>query len=156
MSELSNILKIIEQLEKEQVDFIIIGGMAVILYGMPRTSEDLDILVKMKSENIQKIRNALSNIFSDSEIKEITFNELKNYAVIRYISPDNDIIDIVANLGEAFHYENIEFKEMEIEGIKVKVATPKALINMKSSTYREKDKLDLLFLKELIKKNASN
>ncbi|NLO18334.1 MAG: hypothetical protein GX121_00395, partial [Ignavibacteria bacterium] len=82
--------------------------------------------------------------------------ELKNYAVIRYISPDNDIIDIVANLGEAFHYENIEFKEMEIEGIKVKVATPKALINMKSSTYREKDKLDLLFLKELIKKNASN
>ncbi|NLO19672.1 MAG: nucleotidyl transferase AbiEii/AbiGii toxin family protein, partial [Ignavibacteria bacterium] len=81
MSELSNILKIIEQLEKEQVDFIIIGGMAVILYGMPRTSEDLDILVKMKSENIQKIRNALSNIFSDSEIKEITFNELKNYAV---------------------------------------------------------------------------
>jgi len=156
MSELNNILKIIEQLEKEQVDFIIIGGMAVILYGMPRTSEDLDILIKMKNDNIQKIRKALANIFSDDEIKEITIDELKNYAVIRYISPENDIVDIVANLGEAFYYENIEFREMELEGIKVKVATPKSLIEMKSNTYREKDKLDLLFLKELLKRNAGN
>ncbi|HPO63327.1 MAG TPA: hypothetical protein PK762_09650 [Candidatus Kapabacteria bacterium] len=45
---------------------------------------------------------------------------------------------------------------MELEGIKVKVATPKALVEMKSNTYREKDKLDLLFLKELLKRNAGN
>lgn len=40
---------------------------------------------------------------------------------------------------------NSILKIIEQEGIKVKVATPKALINMKSSTYREKDKLDLIF-----------
>jgi predicted nucleotidyltransferase len=155
MSDLNHIFSVLEALVSEGVDFIVIGGIAVILHGMPRVSEDLDLVIKMNPENIKKIRKALNSIFIDDEIREITFSELKSYSIIRYISPDDDVIDLIANLGEAFDFNNIEYLTLEIEGVKVKIATPKALINMKTNTNREKDTLDLLYLRELIKKTEN-
>jgi methylmalonyl-CoA mutase cobalamin-binding subunit len=152
MTEMNNYLRIIENLEKEGVDFIIVGGIAVILYGMPRTSEDLDIIINMTNENIKKLRKALSKLFDDEDIKEITYNELKDYAVMRYISPNDDIIDLISNLGEAFNYSNLSYQKIEIENVNFKIATPQQLIKMKSNTYRDKDKMDIMFLKELLRK----
>lgn len=156
MSEVKNILRIAEALLNEGVDFIIVGGIAVILYGMPRVSEDLDIIVKLNQENIEKIKNSLLKIFNDNDIKEISLEEIENYSVIRYVSPNNEILDIIGNLGEMFNFENIEYKLIEIDGNKFKVATPSTLIKMKSNTYREKDSLDLLFLKELMRHKNAN
>jgi len=45
------------------------------------------------------------------------------------------MIDFISNLGEAFNYNNIEYKIMEIEGYKFKVASINSLIDMKSSTF---------------------
>ncbi len=156
MSELNNILKIIEQLEKEQVDFIIIDELALILNGMPRTCDCLSIIVNMTKNNINNLRNALMILFKSKLIKKITNKQFKKYKTIRYISPEKDVIDLISLFENTFTYDNTEYYEMELEGIKVKVATPKSLIEMKSNTYREKDKLDLLFLKELIKRNTGN
>ncbi len=156
MSELNNILKIIEQLEKEQVDFIIIDELALILNGMPRTCDCLSIIVNMTKNNINNLRNALMILFNSELINGISYNELKKYKIISYISPKKDVIDLFSSFEDTFSYDNTEYYEMELEGIKVKVATPKSLIEMKSKTNREKDKLDLLFLKELIKRNAGN
>jgi hypothetical protein len=147
MNTISNFLTILESFQQEGVDFIIIGGVAVILHGMPRYSEDVDIIIRMNDENISKIRTALSKLYKDESIKEITIDEIKSYSVLRYVSPFNDIIDIVGNLGEAFNFENIEFQEMEVDNKIFKIASIKTLIDMKSNTYREKDMLDLLFLK---------
>ena len=152
MSELKNIFKILDAFCKEEVDFIIIGGVAVILYGMPRVTEDIDVIVKMDEENIKRLRKALRQLFDDDEIKEITLDELNDYSVIRYISPDKEMIDIISTLGEAFDYNKVKFFEMDIDGYKIKLATLDSMIEMKSKTYRDKDNLDLLFLQELKKK----
>ena len=156
MSDFNNIIRIAEALLNEGVDFIIVGGIAVILYGMPRVSESLDILIKLNQDNIEKIKNSLLKIFNDEDIKEISLDEIENYSVIRYISQNNEILDIIGNLGEMFNFDTVEFNYIEFDGNKFKVATPSSLINMKSNTYREKDSLDLLFLKELIKNKNAN
>lgn len=39
-------LEVIDTLEKEKVDYILVGGFAMVLYGMPRTTQDLDLFVK--------------------------------------------------------------------------------------------------------------
>lgn len=151
MTELNKILHIIKTLQKEQVDFVVVGGIAVILYGMPRTSEDLDIILEMSQKNINLLRSALRKLFNDDDIKEITYEELEEYAVIRYVSPDDDVIDIIAKMGESFDYNSINFQDIDIDGIIFKIATPETLIQMKSDTYREKDTLDILYLKEYLK-----
>src|SRR5438309_5240068 len=50
---------ILHALKKRDVRFIIVGGLAVILHGVPRTTFDLDILVDMSPENVHELLDAL-------------------------------------------------------------------------------------------------
>ena len=45
-------------LNKHDVDYLLIGGYTVILYGYPRTTGDLDIWLKNSNENRLKLLNA--------------------------------------------------------------------------------------------------
>src|SRR6058998_2634124 len=46
-------------LEKHQVDYLVIGGIASILHGVPRATFDLDILIRAAPENVQHLLDAL-------------------------------------------------------------------------------------------------
>lgn len=145
---LDKALKIIDSLNKCNVAYIIIGGYAIILHGFLRATEDIDLILKIEPRNISNLRDALTAIYNDNEIKEITFEELKNYPVIRYGTPDNFYIDIISGIGEAFSFDNIETITKVIDNVEIKFASVKSLYEMKKITYREKDKLDILFLKQ--------
>lgn len=143
-------LKVLEAIGREGVDYILIGGFAVIMHGMPRLTQDLDIFVKMTPGNIGKLRKALNSVFKDESINEITIEELEQYSVIRYGSPDGFYIDIMARLGEAATYDDLEYEILEMEGVSIKIATPETLFNLKKDTVRPEDKRDAFFLYELI------
>ncbi len=145
-------LEVIDALEREEVEYVLIGGFAVVLYGMPRLTQDLDIFIQSKQENINKLQKALFTVFNDNSIFEITYPELQNYPVIRYGSEDGFYIDILAKIGTAFKYEDLKFEEINLEGHTIKIATADTLYKLKEKTFRAVDKNDLIFLKELIKK----
>ena len=44
-----------EALNKAKIDYVIYGGLAAILYGVHRTTADVDIMIKMTGENIDKL-----------------------------------------------------------------------------------------------------
>ena len=48
----------INTLNQQEVDYILVGGFSVILYGYSRTTGDLDIWVKKSKENYKKLYNA--------------------------------------------------------------------------------------------------
>ena len=75
-------LEVIDALEKERVDYILVGGFAMVLYGMPRATQDLDLFVKMKKENIERLQKALFALLNDKNVLEITHSELADYSVI--------------------------------------------------------------------------
>lgn len=143
-------------LYKNNVDYILIGGYAIIIYGFPRLTQDIDLIVKMDNQNIEKLRDALNDVFQDKCIKDITFNELKKYAVIRYGTQTGFYLDIMAGIGTVADYNSIAFKELKIDNVPVKIATPEALFKLKESTIRPQDKRDALFLKELIEREKNN
>lgn len=45
--------------QKHDVKYMVIGGIAAILYGVPRATFDLDILIEATIENAQKLLDAL-------------------------------------------------------------------------------------------------
>lgn len=145
-------LRVLKAFEKAGVDYILIGGFAVILHGLPRFTVDMDFFVKMVDENIQRLRKALFEVFEDEDIQEITFHELEKYPVIRYGTPDGFHIDIMAQLGELTTYNDLKYEVMEIEGQKIRVATPESLLKLKENTIRPEDKGDAHFLRELLKR----
>ena len=48
--------------QKNDVRYLVIGGIAAVLYGVPRATFDLDILIDPTRENAQKLLNALIEI----------------------------------------------------------------------------------------------
>jgi len=152
MDHFQDFLKVLKAMEDEGVDYILIGGFAVILHGLPRFTMDMDFFIQMVEQNVQKLRKALYSTFGDSDIEEITFDELAKYPVIRYGTPKGFHIDIMAQLGEAATYEDLEYEIMEIQGQKIRVATAEALLKLKEETIRPEDKGDALFLKELLQR----
>jgi predicted nucleotidyltransferase len=144
---------VLEAFEKHNVEYILIGGYAVALYGIPRATNDIDIFVKPEEENFVKLRNALKEVFNDETIEDIKLVDKENYQVTRYGTPEGYVIDILFQLGELYNYYNIKFHEIEIEKIKIKIADIDSLIKLKENTFRSIDKDDIYYLRKL-KKDA--
>ena len=144
-------LEILDALEKEKVDYVLIGGFAMVLYGMPRATQDIDIFIKYQQENIERLQKALYTIFNNKNVFEITFSEFQNYPVIRYGVEEGYYIDILTNIGTTFSFDDLIFQEIKIEGQKIKIASVETLYKLKENTFRAIDKSDLLFLQQMIK-----
>jgi len=149
-------LEVFKALGQQKVDYVLIGGVAVILHGMERLTRDIDILVKMSSENIDKLRKALHTVFEDDAIEEITLPELYKFPVIRYGTPNEFYIDIMARVGELANFEDLEYETIDYQGIKIKIAKPESLFRLKKDSIRDKDRIDAIFLKKLIEAGKIN
>ncbi len=150
-SQFEQFKRVLDALAEHQVEYILVGGVAVILHGIERFTRDIDIFVKMEHRNIERLRNALHSIFDDEAINEITLEELQKYAVIRFGVNDDFCVDIMARIGEVAVYEDLEFETILYDGIKVRIATPETLYNLKKDTIRHKDRFDAAYLLDLIK-----
>ncbi|PKL38852.1 MAG: hypothetical protein CVV44_08260 [Spirochaetae bacterium HGW-Spirochaetae-1] len=156
MDMFNKFIEIFDALEKEGVEYILIGGFAVVLYGLPRVTQDIDIFLKPSYDNIEKLKKVLSSLFDDDSIEEISADMLENYPVVRYGSPDGFNIDIIIRIGDMFKYSDIRFNIKNIEGHTVKIATVESLYRMKKDTVRPVDKSDAAFLMGLLKEEEKN
>jgi predicted nucleotidyltransferase len=150
MEKFGDFLKIFESLDNNNVEYVLVGGVAVIFHGLPRATEDVDIFIRIDQANVEKLRKAFMSVYDDPCINEITFDDLERYPVIRYGTPEGFYIDILARLGEAFSFDDLEVETVEVQGVKVRVATPETLYRLKKNTVRPKDQQDALFLEKLI------
>ena len=54
--------EILEGLYKSKVKYLIVGGLSVNLYGVPRVTQDIDIVIAMDRENVLKITFLLKEL----------------------------------------------------------------------------------------------
>lgn len=143
-------LALLAALEKHQVDYILVGGVAVNVHGIVRATEDVDLLVRPEPENVERLRRALRSVWDDPSIDEIRVEDLAgDYPTIRYGPPEGDIfVDVLGRLGEAVRYDDLEHEVQEIQGIAVRVATPRSLFLMKREMVRPVDRGDAASLRE--------
>jgi hypothetical protein len=57
---LENLKQIFWCLEKHQVKYLVIGGIAAALHGVPRATFDLDILIEATAKNAERLLEALA------------------------------------------------------------------------------------------------
>ena len=56
----------------------------------------------------------------------------------------------MARVGSVAEYESVEWEEMEVRGVRIRVATPAALLRLKKDSLRPRDQEDVLFLERLL------
>jgi hypothetical protein len=129
--------------------YIVVGGMAMIQSGYGRTTGDIDLLIEATVENEAKVFAGLM-ILPDQAVRELQPGEVSQYAVVRVA--DEVIVDLMKSAcGITYDEAKSSVQIVEVDGVPIPIASPELLWRTKQ-TGREKDKLDLLYLRELLKK----
>lgn len=148
--DLDPLLGLFQALSDEGVAYVLVGGVALNVHGIIRATEDVDLFVRAEEDNIRRLRAALRKVWDDADIDQISAEDLAGeYPVVRYGPPDFGlVIDVIARLGDAIRFEDVEWTHVAIDGVSIAVATPAMLHRMKRDTVRTIDKADAEALRE--------
>lgn len=146
--------ELIELLNQAEVDYMLIGAIAVAYHGYPRDSLDLDIFCNPDKNNIEKLFETLNDFFHDGFHTDATYDDIAEGTVIRF-GVGNQRTELLPKI------DGVDFSEAKenMEKITLKDGTVlpfigyESLIKNKSSTGRLKDQADV---EELKKVNSEN
>ena len=77
---LNRLKGVFKSFQQHNVKYVVIGGIAAVLYGVPRATFDLDILIEATPKNVQRLIDALIDAGMGTatltNIDEILANEI--------------------------------------------------------------------------------
>jgi Nucleotidyl transferase AbiEii toxin, Type IV TA system len=144
------IIRVLRAFESSGLEYMLIGATAMGFHGLVRATEDVDLIIRATSENVERLRVALREVYNDDpHIEEISADDLLGeYPAIRYYPPTGDLyFDVITRLGDVARFETVDAEDKEFAGTRVRVATPAALYRLKRDTVRAKDREDAAALR---------
>lgn len=153
-ASLEDLKALIESLNRQQVDYLLIGGYALFVHGYHRATTDIDVLVPATIESGAKVKAALM-VLPDQAAKDLEpawFTEGDNIRVA-----DTFLVDIMLNAcGETYDTLKQYGVTVDLEGVPVRTVNLEGLLRTKQ-TVRDKDAADRQVLEralELFKKQS--
>lgn len=155
---------VFSRLNSEGVRYLVVGGVAVNLHGVPRMTADLGLMVDTSSENISRLVKALEFLdykprapvdprdLIDPDIRR-QWREQKHMMVFSFYQISTPYHQVDIFLENPINFEDTYGRKeiMNAEGLEVPVIAIDHLILMKSLADRKQDKADIEAL-EAVKK----
>ncbi len=130
-------------LNKNLVEYMLVGGYAVILRGYSRSTGDMDIWVNKTEENFNKLHLAIREFGLPSiAIPHDKFFSEK-YDVFSFGKPPFAIEVMTALKGVAFNEARLSASMEKVDDIEVRVIHINQLIRAKQAAGRYKDRNDI-------------
>ena len=156
----SDIPSLIELIAEAGVEFVIVGGMAAVVQGVPVTTFDLDIVHNRGEANTKKLLALLKTIHARYrghppgkrvELWEAAFLGRGH----QLLYTDLGALDVLGAIEDGLEYEDLLAHSIEVKlrGKTVKILTLEKLADLKSRSANEKDRLVFkLIAKTLVEK----
>ncbi|HEY3897870.1 MAG TPA: hypothetical protein VGM54_04605 [Chthoniobacter sp.] len=137
------------KLARAGVEFLVAGGVAVCLNGFVRTTQHLDLLVEASSANLQRLLARLTE-FGEGFARELSPEDFPlEEGAVRLV--EDFTVDLFTLLrAHTFADYEVSARRLEIGGMVVRYLSPEALIELKSQSMRDKDKLDVAALRAIL------
>jgi hypothetical protein len=134
------------QLNSLGARYMIIGGFAIMYAGYSRTTGDIDLLFDAALPNEAKIYLCLESL-PDKAVLQLKPGEVSQYAVVRVA--DEIVVDLMQSASGIDYNEAVKDVVIRmVQDVPIPFASPKLLWRMKKNTHREKDRADLIFLRQ--------
>jgi len=147
------LLRVCSLLNKHGARYLVVGGRALILHGIVRLTEDVDILIEETEANCARVLAALSEL-EDHAAAELTPRDLLDNVVVKVA--DEVEVDVSIRAWKVTYQEAVaDALETNIEGVRVPYLNLDWLIASKE-TYREQDQVDCHQLRLLRQKKQSD
>jgi hypothetical protein len=142
-------------LNSEKIDYLLIGGYAVALYGYVRGTKDIDIWIATEPENLDRVRAALVKFgFSAATLAGPLFTDKQD--MIRIGVPPNRLELVTKIAGVEFRDCYSRRKTIDYEGMPISVIDLEDLKRNKMASGRPKDVEDVQMLEKAKSKDAGS
>ncbi len=156
-----SVVDVVSALNRADIRYLIVGGLAVASHGYLRTTNDIDLVVALDPKNVTDAFAALANAgyrpkvpigaceFASGEVRERLIRE-KNIIVLQFWRDDSPDVDVFVR--EPFDFDT-EWNSAKIEQIKpdlaARIVRLEALLDLKRLASRAQDLADIEALTKL-------
>jgi len=151
---------ILRALEREKIDYAVIGGVAVVLYGYVRFTKDIDLLIDFSEDNVRRFIKVLASLHFQpgvpidpmdmtKEEKRREWMQEKNVKVLTFYNPESQLLQIDVLITK--NLADLKKIRKKIDGFEISIVDYNELLKMKKETARPTDLIDIEKLEELRK-----
>lgn len=155
-------INLFKKLYEQKVKYLICGGLAVNIYGIPRMTADIDLLVAFENENIKKFEQVIEELEFASvvpiqlnslldESERANMIEEKNLIAYSYYNKRANFMNLDVLIDVPISFEGMwdVREERNIEDFKINIVSLNDLIQLKKYANRTQDQQDVLMLNKL-------
>jgi hypothetical protein len=144
--------KIINKLNETKLKYVLVGGAALVIHGLPRSTLDIDIYVPAKEEVLKVLFKIANSLHLKTEQKDIfAISHSPNLFVDQWICfsyNGQDILDVFLSSEKEFNKLLINSEQKKDQTTTIRVASLKDIEKMKKKSGRPIDIADLKFIKQ--------
>lgn len=147
-----------------KIKYMIVGGLSVNLYGIPRVTQDIDVIIALDRTNVIAVNVIMKKLgylprlpvnpdnLHDKNIRESWIKD-RNLIAFTYYHPAENykIVDIVISHPVDFDSAYKNKTEKCVKDFKINLISIDDLIKMKTFSGRNQDLSDIELLKKLLK-----
>jgi hypothetical protein len=150
---------ILETLDRHDVRYVLIGGLAAVLHGAPHVTTDVDIVPEEGKQNLERLSSALTELGArirvTGEPDGVPFDHAaESLARVRVWNLTSSLgdLDITFEPSGTQGYEDLrrDVLRLNVHGIDVPVASLADVIRSKEAAGRPRDRAVLPALRELL------
>jgi hypothetical protein len=134
--------EMLQCLSGENVKFLLVGAYAVAAYGFPRSTKDIDILVRPTRDNASSVMKALARF--GAPMGGVSAEDFSTEGIVFQIGNSPRRIDILTRISGVEFQQAYERRQVfTLEGMEVPVISLADLIANKKATGRMQDLADV-------------
>jgi hypothetical protein len=145
--------RIADTFHRHEVDFVVIGGIAVLAHGHPRATFDLDFVADLATDNMRRLAAALGELRArvrgvDADLLDVNPTDPRQLASGGNwtLTTDAGWLDFMPGAEGARSYPDIAAAAVAVRDGAFRVAGLDDLIRMKRAAGRDKDLDDIAAL----------
>ena len=155
-------LQLFAALFTHKVKYLICGGLAVNIYGIPRMTADIDLLLCFKDWNLERFNKVVEELSFKSHVP-ISINALldettrsnmvkdKNMIAYSYYNDKANYMNLDVLIDTPIDFEKLwdERESRKVEDFEIQMVSIENLITMKKYANRSQDQQDIVLLSKL-------
>ncbi len=141
---------LLRRLAAAEVDFVVVGGVAVVVHALPRFTRDLDVCYATDAANLERMAAVLSEIGArlrgiDEDLPFVPDARVLRQTQILTLTTAEGELDLLVDPAGAPPYADLRARadDIDLDGLTVRVASIGDLLAMKRAAGRPQDLIDV-------------